>query len=768
MLGFGSSNAFGILFHNFFTEQGSGSGLPLVIGVYNGALSISGFLSGIALKRYSFRQVGLVGAGLFVLGDVLTIFVQRTYQLVFTFGVVRGAGFGVMIPVSFTAFNCYFTKRRTAMMSANQTMSSMASITFPILVTYLLAEYGFRWTLALIMAVDLHLVFAMLVMHPVEWHLIKNPDVCQGDDTEVKEKLPKRHESIQKSIIKMICENVELDLLKDPRFVSTLVGLGFAFVSDMEVATCVMVGAIADLVARFLLAVFTFFYSVDSRKIFFGGTCITIMLRIALVSSSDLWYVFAVTVVSGIVRCSVQALAALGTVMLNCGVGATAGFSAILIPQLKHGKNKLGHHINTEMESWVAAAASFALIFGNMISGYLMERYGRRTSQIMLSFPFMVGWAIIGFANNIYLILLGRFITGFCQGWLGPLGSVFVGEISSPLNRSFFLAGLSLAIAFGVFMSHLFGTLMHWKYAAFLCGLFPLIGCVLTYCVKESPTWLASKNRIEDCVTSFQWYRGISPEMKDELDKIIFEQSQKDQSKSKWKTLMANIKKPEFWKPLCIMIVFFVLTQLTGVNVICAYTTEMMKELIGHNANSDTAMLSVDILRCISLVVACYLLRRLGRRPMAIFSGTSTCLTLIVLSGYLYLDKIHVIRRTSPIITLGLIAIYIIVSNFGVVPLPWNMVGELFATETKGIGSGLSVMTTSVAYFGTIKTAPAMFKSIGHHGTYLFYGISTLLGTVFLYFCLPETKGKTLLEIEEYFRHGKKRKMKSEPNNVIV
>ncbi|KAI8440400.1 hypothetical protein MSG28_001725 [Choristoneura fumiferana] len=753
MLGFGSSNAFGILFHNFFTEQGSGSGLPLVIGVYNGALSISGFLSGIALKRYSFRQVGLVGAGLFVLGDVLTIFVQRTYQLVFTFGVVRGAGFGVMIPVSFTAFNCYFTKRRTAMMSANQTMSSMASITFPILVTYLLAEYGFRWTLALIMAVDLHLVFAMLVMHPVEWHLIKNPDVCQGR--------------------KMICENVELDLLKDPRFVSTLVGLGFAFVSDMEVATCVMVGAIADLVARFLLAVFTFFYSVDSRKIFFGGTCITIMLRIALVSSSDLWYVFAVTVVSGIVRCSVQvlfplALAALGTVMLNCGVGATAGFSAILIPQLKHGKNKLGHHINTEMESWVAAAASFALIFGNMISGYLMERYGRRTSQIMLSFPFMVGWAIIGFANNIYLILLGRFITGFCQGWLGPLGSVFVGEISSPLNRSFFLAGLSLAIAFGVFMSHLFGTLMHWKYAAFLCGLFPLIGCVLTYCVKESPTWLASKNRIEDCVTSFQWYRGISPEMKDELDKIIFEQSQKDQSKSKWKTLMANIKKPEFWKPLCIMIVFFVLTQLTGVNVICAYTTEMMKELIGHNANSDTAMLSVDILRCISLVVACYLLRRLGRRPMAIFSGTSTCLTLIVLSGYLYLDKIHVIRRTSPIITLGLIAIYIIVSNFGVVPLPWNMVGELFATETKGIGSGLSVMTTSVAYFGTIKTAPAMFKSIGHHGTYLFYGISTLLGTVFLYFCLPETKGKTLLEIEEYFRHGKKRKMKSEPNNVIV
>ncbi|VVC91667.1 unnamed protein product [Leptidea sinapis] len=285
MLGFGSSNAFGILFHDFFLEQDGASGVPLVIGVYNGALSIAGFLSGIALKKYSFRQVGLVGAGLFVLGDVLTIFVQRTYQLVFTFGVIRGAGFGVMIPVSFTAFNCYFTKKRTAMMSANQTMSSMASITFPLLVTVLLAEYGFKWTLALIMAVDLHLLFAMMVMHPVEWHMIKDPQAADMKGDEIIEIKPtqNRHESLQKSIMKMVYDNVEVDLLKDPRFVSTLVGLGFAFVSDvtylamepmllfsygyskLEVATCVMAGAIADLVARFALAILTYFFTVDSR-----------------------------------------------------------------------------------------------------------------------------------------------------------------------------------------------------------------------------------------------------------------------------------------------------------------------------------------------------------------------------------------------------------------------------------------------------------------------------------------------------------------------
>ncbi|GBP66551.1 Monocarboxylate transporter 14 [Eumeta japonica] len=289
MLGFGSSSAFGILFNDFFAEQDGAGGLTVVIGVYNGALSIAvstvvntsqhwtgpealaeflylktkmlkGFLSGIALKRYSFRQVGLVGAALFVLGDVLTIFVARTYQLVFTFGLIRGAGFGVMIPVSFTAFNCYFSKKRTAMMSANQTMSSLASITFPILVTFLLAEYGFRGTLALIMAVDLHLVFAMLVMHPVEWHLVRathnyveeleikymetkktldsEDSKCKMLQNNEKDQVPKLKKnntsvSFQKNIIKKIMENIEVDLLKDPKFVSILIGLGFAFVSDV-------------------------------------------------------------------------------------------------------------------------------------------------------------------------------------------------------------------------------------------------------------------------------------------------------------------------------------------------------------------------------------------------------------------------------------------------------------------------------------------------------------------------------------------------------
>ncbi|CAB3235960.1 unnamed protein product [Arctia plantaginis] len=360
MLGFGSSNAFGILFHNFFEEQGGGSGLPLVIGVYNGALSIAGFLGGIALKKYSFRQVGLVGAGLFALGDILTIFVQKTYQLVFTFGLIRGAGFGVMIPVSFTTFNCYFTSKRTAMMSANQAMSSLASITFPMLVTVLLSEYGFRWTLALIMAIDLHLVFAMLVMHPVEWHMIASPNALNSEtatclflnintdsainknntegevsmkmlrhsegDPEINIVKQRKHESIKKNIAKIIYENVELDLLKDPKFLSTLVGLGFAFVSDvtylamepmllfsygfsqMEVTTCVMVGAICDLIARVTLAIFTYFFSVDSRLFFYIGTCITIFLRIALVSSSSLWFVFAITAISGLVRCTVQVL----------------------------------------------------------------------------------------------------------------------------------------------------------------------------------------------------------------------------------------------------------------------------------------------------------------------------------------------------------------------------------------------------------------------------------------------------------------------------
>ncbi|XP_068628218.1 facilitated trehalose transporter Tret1-like isoform X2 [Battus philenor] len=408
----------------------------------------------------------------------------------------------------------------------------------------------------------------------------------------------------------------------------------------------------------------------------------------------------------------------------------------------------------------MASISSLALLFGNMISGYLMDSLGRRLSQMLLALLYIGGWTIIAFANSIHLILFGRFITGFCQGWLGPLGPVFVGEISTPAYRGLFLASLSLSIASGVFMSHLFGTFLRWNYAALLCGCFPLIGSIILYYAPESPAWFASKNQIEKCIKSFQWYRGTSPAMKTELDKMILEQTKKVDKRNKFETLKENLKKPEFWKPLCIMLIFFAITQLSGINVFCAYTTEIMEVLLGSKSNTYAAMLGIDILRCVALVTACIMLRRLGRRPIALFSGTFTSLSLIILSIYLYLVEIRIIRHVSPLISLGLTATYIVVSNVGIAPLPWNMVGEVFATETKGIGSGLSVMMTSISFFGTVKTAPAMFETVGHHGTYLFYGISTLLGTVFLYFCLPETKGKTLLQIEERFRSGKKTKVK--------
>ncbi|GBP66540.1 Facilitated trehalose transporter Tret1-2 homolog [Eumeta japonica] len=449
---------------------------------------------------------------------------------------------------------------------------------------------------------------------------------------------------------------------------------------------------------------------------------------------------------------SFQTVVSLGVFMMTLGAGATAGFSAVLIPQLQDAGN--AEEYSTETISWVAGIASFPLFFGNLISGYLMERLGRRMSLLMLSVPFVLGWIIIGLANEIYVILLGRFITGFCQGWLGPLGPVFVGEISSPDYRGFFLASLSLAIALGVFLSHLFGTILHWKFAAFLCGAFPLAAGMIMLFAPESPSWLASRGRFEECLTWFYWYRSRSDETKNEVDKMIAEQTKRAQNIGKMTILKENMKKPEFYKPLGIMITFFIITQLSGVNVICAYTPLMLK-VFQSNKSTDysfIAMLAIDILRCISMAAACVLLRKLGRRPMAIFSGTLTASSLLLLALYLLLLKLRIISIMSPLIAYGLMSIYIIVSNMGIVPLPWNMVGELFATATKGIGSGISVMMTSIAFFGTVKSAPALFEAIGYEGAYLFYGLSTLFGTVFLYFYLPETKNKTLLQIEEYFR----------------
>uniref|UniRef100_A0A182PHI4 Major facilitator superfamily (MFS) profile domain-containing protein n=1 Tax=Anopheles epiroticus TaxID=199890 RepID=A0A182PHI4_9DIPT len=456
-----------------------------------------------------------------------------------------------------------------------------------------------------------------------------------------------------------------------------------------------------------------------------------------------------------------QILAASGPIISSAAAGMTNGFSAILLPQLQQPGSKLS--ITEDQASWIASMAPLPMALGCILGGWLMERCGRKSAHLLLNISFAVGWCVLSMAGSYPQILAGRFITGLSCGLVGPPASVYIAETSDPRYRGILLAGVTFAVSGGILLAHLFGTFFRWQTAALLCSLFMIVAYLLMLVSPESPAWLLARGERVEAESSFRWLRGYDPASRQEFDAMVARTQKDEKSGSEGQEGSAEgssspYRRREFVMPLVTLLVFFATMQFSGVNIVAFYSIALMKTTIGSDSlNEYLAMLIVDLVRVVTSLVACILLRSVGRRPLAMASGAGTTVSLIGLSIFLYFQTSIPLYRNYSWLSLVFLISYIVFVGIGLFPLPWCMTGEVFPVATRGLGSGLTSSFNFVCFFAVIKTGPTLFATVGINGTFLVYGVISLLGTLLLYVILPETKNRTLQEIEEQFRRGRRK-----------
>lgn len=350
---------------------------------------------------------------------------------------------------------------------------------------------------------------------------------------------------------------------------------------------------------------------------------------------------------------------------------------------------------------------------------------------------------------------------------------VSIAEYSSPEHRGAFLATIAFSFATGMFVAHVFGTILYWRTAALACGSVYALSLILISLTPETPPFLASKGSYNECRRSFRWLRGNTDKSEHELEVLL--SSEKNRivnikvGESKLKMYREMVKKPEFYKPTFIMMFMFILFQISGMTVVPSYTVPMMNEVTGGSIQPYTSMLIVDAVRFATAVLACFITDKFGRRTVLFFGIIVTVLSLLVTSLLLYLRDYGYIPDDYKWIPVIPTLIYIFGKTSGILPIPWAIAGEIFPLAYRSIGSGISGMFLSIMFFVVVKTAPASFRSIGVSGTFCVYAIFTAICGGFLYFLLPETKGKTLYEIECHFKGIKDHnsKVKSESDKML-
>lgn len=432
--------------------------------------------------------------------------------------------------------------------------------------------------------------------------------------------------------------------------------------------------------------------------------------------------------------------------------GMASGYSAILLPQLSFNNSEspsdhFGALITVDQESWIAAAGVLLVTPGCWVGGFTAEKFGRKTSLLLL-FPVLhVSWLIVGLASSTKTLIAGRLLNGFCIGVQASIFPMYVSETSDPVLRGILVGAISLTLSIGVLLCHAMGTWLHWRTTAYVCTVLPVISWIICIFSRESPIWLLGKGRIEQARSSWIFLRGersLEEFSLLENARLAEISATKTEKRSMLRSLRETWSSRYFLRPFAILCVYFVVMQFAGANVMAFYCVDMLTEIL-DSTHAYLLTLIVDAIRLAVSILACVLLKTCRRRAMTFMSGYGVAFVTLSLSACLTFNI------GKPWIPAVLLVTYVGLLPLGLIPVGWLLCGELFPRKFRGLGSGLTSSLNFICMFVVIKTTPAMMEFIKPEGTFAVYGSVALIGTSVLYFVLPETMNKTLQEIQAFF-----------------
>lgn len=214
--------------------------------------------------------------------------------------------------------------------------------------------------------------------------------------------------------------------------------------------------------------------------------------------------------------------------------------------------------------------------------------------------------------------------------------------------------------------------------------------------------------------------------------------------KTSWKAFT----EPQVLKPFLIINIFNIVQILSGTYLIVFYAVDILSHIENLKIDSFLAAVLTACVRFIFTILASILLGIIGRRTLALSSGIATAFSAICLGTFLYVQDDC---SSSGYISALLTFFYVAANTLGFMILPGVMLGELLPSRVRGIAGGVTFMLFNLFLFGTSKIFPFAKTQMGIHGVFWFFGTISLFASIFLFLTLPETKGITLSQIEDYF-----------------
>jgi len=440
-------------------------------------------------------------------------------------------------------------------------------------------------------------------------------------------------------------------------------------------------------------------------------------------------------------------VAALGGLLFGYDTGVING--SITFVQQKY-------ELTDAMKGWAASSALLACMLGAAFAGPMNDRFGRRKVLIMSAVLFLVSAIGSALPRTITEFIVFRFIGGLGVGAASMTSPMYIAEVSPSRIRGRMVSLNQLAIVGGMLVVYFvnffiarsgdaaWNTAYGWRWM-FGSESVPAVMLLALACiVPESPRWLIKQGRQDEAVRILSRIDGAEYAA-NELEQI--ERTIKSESGS-----LAQLFRPGMRIMLVIGVVLAVLQQVTGINVFLYFGSDIFAKLGGDSM--DAALLQQIIVGGTMLfftVVAIWTVDRIGRKPLMLIGSVGMGISLFAMGLY---GILHSTGLWLLIFILGYIACF----SLSLGPVVWVILSEIFPTKVRGRAMAIATLCLWLANTIVSQTFPMMdgneylIQKFNHGFPFFIYGGFCVVLVLFMWKYVPETKGKTLEEIEEYWK----------------
>ncbi|MBF4612961.1 sugar porter family MFS transporter [Curtobacterium sp. VKM Ac-1376] len=437
------------------------------------------------------------------------------------------------------------------------------------------------------------------------------------------------------------------------------------------------------------------------------------------------------------------AVSTLGGLIFGYDIGVSGGAGGFVASDL---------HLGSFLQGAVVSGSTLGGAIGALAGGPMADRFGRRWTLLLSGVLFSLGALVSAIAPDLSLLMLGRVVVGLGVGAASVLVPVYIAELAPSRVRGALVAGFQLLTTLGILVGYgvnaSLASTEAWRWSLGLAAVPGILLALGVLLIPESPRWLVVQGRHDDALRVLRRIRGrddVSHEI-DEIEAINREDA--STHRGQWRDMFRGWVRPMV--VVGILVAFF--ANACGINLIVYFAPQILQS-IGMGASASLlATVGLGVVNVVFTGVGMALVDRVGRRPMLLVGAVGMTVSL----GALAILLAFPVNGSTAALSLICLALYIVVYAVSPGLVAYVVISEIFPlhVRAKATAAATFVIFATNLVIGVFSLP--LLDSFGAPATLSIFAVVCL---VFVFFCLrmPETKGKTLEELEEHFRTGSPR-----------